>query len=392
MHRTQTYYQQDAYRTRASSLILAAEPLPGGGGRIAFEGTVFYPEGGGQPADRGTLTLPDGARLAVTDVHEKDGVIWHQVDVLPPAAVPGAEVTQQIDWDWRFDKMQQHTGEHILSGTLHRLFGAENVGFHIGSEAVRMDTSVPISPEGLLQAETEANRFVWQDLPVQILYPTPAELAGMTYRSKKEIVGQVRIVSIPGADVCACCGTHTAATGQVGLIKIVSAERYKGGMRLAVLCGARALAEMQAMQARQGEIVAELSAKPAETANAVRRVHAELAALKYTQYGLCTQLFDALAAAVVPGQDAVFTVPGLDPDGLHRLAVRLTEATGGLCAALTPTEKGCGYCLARREGDVRPLVKALNAAFAGRGGGKPAICQGSCAGQAQDVAAFLAGR
>ena len=114
MHRTQTYYQQDAYRTRASSLILAAEPLPGGGGRIAFEGTVFYPEGGGQPADRGTLTLPDGARLAVTDVHEKDGVIWHQVDALPPAAVPGAEVTQQIDWDYCLDGTA-FTSEHTKS-------------------------------------------------------------------------------------------------------------------------------------------------------------------------------------------------------------------------------------------------------------------------------------
>ena len=331
-------------------------------------------------------------RLTVTDVHEKEGVIWHTVETLPPEAVPGTPVEEQIDWAWRFDKMQQHTGEHILSGTLHRLFRAENVGFHIGSEAVRMDTSVPISPEGLLQAETEANRFVWQDLPVRVLYPSPEQLAHMTYRSKKEIAGQVRIVSIPGADVCACCGTHTAATGQVGLIKIVSAERYKGGMRLAVLCGARALAEMQAMQARQGEIVAELSAKPAETANAVRRVHAELAALKYTQYGLCTQLFDALAAAVVPGQDAVFTVPGLDPDGLHRLAVRLTEATGGLCAALTPTEKGCGYCLARREGDVRPLTKALNAACGGRGGGKPGICQGSCTADPETVARFLRGQ
>ena len=330
MQPTERFYEADAYRTAASSVITAARPLEGGGGLVALAGTVFYPEGGGQPADRGVLALPGGVRLTVTDVHEKEGVIWHTVETLPPEAVPGTPVEEQIDWAWRFDKMQQHTGEHILSGTLHRMFGAENVGFHIGSEAVRMDTSVPISPEGLLQAETEANRFVWQDLPVQILYPTPAELAGMTYRSKKEIAGQVRIVSIPGADVCACCGTHTAATGQVGLIKIVSAERYKGGMRLAVLCGARALAEMQAMQARQGEIVAELSAKPAETANAVRRVHAELAALKYTQYGLCTQLFDALAAAVVPGQDAVFTVPGLDPDGLHRLAVRLTEATGGL--------------------------------------------------------------
>ena len=389
MQPTERFYEADAYRTAASSVITAARTLEGGGGLVALAGTVFYPEGGGQPADRGVLALPGGVRLTVTDVHEKEGVIWHTVETLPPEAVPGTPVEEQIDWAWRFDKMQQHTGEHILSGTLHRLFGAENVGFHIGSEAVRMDTSVPISPEGLLQAETEANRFVWQDLPVQIFYPTPAELAGMTYRSKKEIAGQVRIVSIPGADTCACCGTHTAATGQVGLIKIIAAERYKGGMRLAVLCGARALAEMQAMQARQGEIVAELSAKPAETANAVRRVHAELAALKYTQYGLCTQLFDALAAAVVPGQDAVFIVPGLDPDGLHRLAVRLTEATGGLCAALTPTEKGCGYCLARREGDVRPLTKALNAACSGRGGGKPGICQGSCAAPPEAVEGFL---
>ena len=371
MQPTERFYEADAYRTAASSVITAVLPQADGGGLVALAGTVFYPEGGGQPADRGFLTLPDGTGLAVTGVHEKAGVIWHTVERLSPAAVPGAPVEAAIDWAWRFDKMQQHTGEHILSGTLHRLFGAENVGFHIGGEAVRMDTSVPISPEGLRQAETEANRF---------------------YRSKKEIAGQVRMVTIPGADVCACCGTHVASTGQVGLIKIVSAERYKGGMRLAVLCGARALAEMQAMQARQGEIVAELSAKPAETAAAVRRVHAELTALKYTHYGLCTQLFDALAAAVRPGQDAVLIVPGLDPDGLHRLAVRLTEATDGLCAALTPTDRGCGYCLARRDGDVRPLTKALNAACQGRGGGKPGICQGSCAADPETAAQFLRSR
>ena len=389
MQPTERFYEADAYRTAASSVITAARPLEGGGGLVALAGTVFYPEGGGQPADRGVLALPGGVRLTVTDVHEKEGVIWHTVETLPPEAVPGTPVEEQIDWAWRFDKMQQHTGEHILSGTLHRLFGAENVGFHIGSEAVRMDTSVPISPEQLRQAETEANRFVWQDLPVEVSYPSRAELARMTYRSKKEIEGQVRIVAIPGADVCACCGTHVASTGQVGLIKIIAAERYKGGMRLAVVCGARALAEVQAMQSRQSQIVAELSAKPAETANAVRRVHAELTALKYAQYGLCGQLFDALAAAADPAGDAIYIVPGLDPDGLHRLAVRLTEAAGGLCAALTPTDKGCGWCIARRAGDVRPLARALNAACAGRGGGKPGVCQGSCAAAPEAVAAFL---
>ena len=337
MQPTQKYYEADAYRREADAVILAAEPDGRGGGKLALDGTVFYPEGGGQPADHGTLTLPDGARLTVTDVHEQGGVIWHRVDALPDTAAPGTAVTGRIDWAWRFDKMQQHTGEHILSGILHQMFGAENVGFHIGSDAVRMDTSVPISAEGLREAELAANRIVWQNVPVLITYPTREELARMTYRSKKEIEGQVRIVTIPGADVCACCGTHTAATGAVGQIKILAAENYKGGVRLSIVCGERAL----------------------------------------------------LAAQVAPGADAIRIVPGLDPDGLHRLAARLSEATTGLCAALTANEKGTGYCLAQAGGDVRALTKALNTALNGRGGGKPGICQGSCAAAPEQVETFL---
>ena len=205
MQCTEKYFEADAFRTRAESVLLAAVPdSRTGGGLIALEGTVFYPEGGGQPADRGTLTLPDGTELAVTDVHEQDGILWHSVPSLPDTAVPGITVEEAIDWDWRFDKMQQHTGEHILSGILHRMFGAENVGFHIGAEAVRMDTSVPISAEGLRAAELEANRIVWQDVPVG------RELAAPTYRSKKEIEGQVRIVTIP-VPMCAPAAAPTPA-------------------------------------------------------------------------------------------------------------------------------------------------------------------------------------
>ena len=254
MQPTQKYYEADAYRTEAAGRILAAEPDGSGGGKIALDGTVFYPEGGGQPADRGTLTLPDGTVLHVTDVHEQGGVIWHTTDDLPETAAPGTAVQEALDWAWRFDKMQQHTGEHILSGILHQMFGAENVGFHIGTDAVRMDTSVPISAEGLREAELAANRIVWQNVPVCITYPTREELAALTYRSKKEIEGQVRIVSIPGADVCACCGTHTAATGAVGQIKILAAENYKGGVRLSIVCGERALLAAQAMRQRQADI------------------------------------------------------------------------------------------------------------------------------------------
>ena len=389
MQPTQKYYEADAYRREADAVILAAEPDGRGGGKLALDGTVFYPEGGGQPADHGTLTLPDGARLTVTDVHEQGGVIWHRVDALPDTAAPGTAVTGRIDWAWRFDKMQQHTGEHILSGILHQMFGAENVGFHIGSDAVRMDTSVPISAEGLREAELAANRIVWQNVPVLITYPTREELARMTYRSKKEIEGQVRIVTIPGADVCACCGTHTAATGAVGQIKILAAENYKGGVRLSIVCGERALLAAQAMRQRQADIGALLSAKPSETAHAVHRVYDEYTALKFTHFGLCSELFDALAAQVAPSADAIRIVPGLDPDGLHRLAARLSEATTGLCAALTANEKGTGYCLAQAGGDVRALTKALNAALNGRGGGKPGICQGSCAAAPEQVETFL---
>ena len=386
MQPTEKYFEADAYR------ILAIEPDGKGGGKAALDGTVFYPEGGGQPADRGTLTLADGTVLTVTDVHESAGVIWHTVASLPESVSAGAVVTEAIDWTWRFDKMQQHTGEHILSGILHRMFGAENVGFHIGSDAVRMDTSVPISAEGLREAELAANRIVWQDVPVVITYPTREELAALTYRSKKEIEGQVRIVTIPGADVCACCGTHTASTGAVGQIKILASENYKGGVRLSIVCGERALLAAQAMRERQADIGALLSAKPSETANAVHRVYDEYTALKFAHFGLCGQLFDALAAQVVPGEDALRIVPGLDPDGLHRLAVRLSEATTGLCAALTPNEKGTGYCLAQAGGDVRALTKALNAALNGRGGGKPGICQGSCAADPEQVLHYLQNR
>ena len=391
MQRTEKYYEADAFRREATGRILAVEPGKTGG-KLALDGTVFYPEGGGQPADRGTLTLADGTVLHVTDVHESEGVIWHTVDALPAGAVPGAEAAESIDWEWRFDKMQQHTGEHILSGILHAMFGAENVGFHIGSEAVRMDTSVPISAEGLREAELAANRIVWQDVPVLITYPTPEELTALTYRSKKEIAGQVRIVTIPGADVCACCGTHTATTGQVGQIKILASENYKGGVRLSVVCGQRALAEAQAMRARQADIGALLSAKSTETANAVHRVYEEYTALKFAHFGLCSQLFDTMAQLVTPGEDAIRIVNGLDPDGLHRLAVRLSEATSGLCAALTPTDKGTGYCLAQADGDVRALTKALNTALNGRGGGKPGICQGSCAATPEEAAEFLKNR
>ena len=377
---TEKLYDQDAHQAQFQATVLSCRPGKHGYD-VVLDRTCFYPEGGGQPGDTGVLS-----GIRVTDTHEAGGEIVHYCEA--PLA-EGQTVEGTIDYDRRFEFMQLHTGEHILSGVIHRRFGYENVGFHMGADFVTIDLSGMLTPEQVQSVEAEANEWIWKNVPVEVSYPDPEALKTIPYRSKKELTGQVRIVTIPGADVCACCGTHTAATGQVGQIKILTSENYKGGVRLSVVCGGRALREAQAMRSRQADIGALLSAKADQTAVAVHRVYDEYTALKFAHFGLCSQLFDALAAQLGPDETAIRTVPGLDPDGLHRLAARLSEATTGLCAALTPSEKGTGYCIARSGGDVRALTKALNAALNGRGGGKPGICQGSCAATPEQVEEFL---
>ena len=208
----------------------------------ALDQTAFYPEGGGQPCDLGLL----GGESVLAVRIDGEGVVWHRT---ARPLQPGQTVQGAIDWARRFDLMQQHTGEHILSGTLHRMFGAENVGFHIGSPWVRMDMSLPLTAAQLAEAEQAANRTVQADGAVRLLVSPPGELAALDYRSKKELSGPVRLVDAGGADLCACCGTHVSTAGQVGVIQIVSAQNYKGGVRLAVACGMRAAAELHALRA-----------------------------------------------------------------------------------------------------------------------------------------------
>ena len=351
---------------------------------VTLDRTAFYPEGGGQPADRGTL---GGAK--VLDVHEKGGEVVHSLSA--PLAV-GETVTGRVDLARRLEMSQQHTGEHILSGMLHAMFGAENVGFHIGQEFLTMDTSVPISDEELAEAEARANRVIWQDVPVQAVWHTREELAGLTYRSKKELEGPVRIVTVPGADCCACCGTHVERTGQVGMIKIIDRQNYKGGVRLFVVCGVRALWYFEAQRAEAAAIRATLSAKPGQLARAVQHQSLELEAARYRAVQAENELFAALADSVQPGEATILLRPNLGPDGLRRLCAALSERTDGLCAAFSPTETGTlAYALACTGpgADLRGLCKQLNQAFSGRGGGKPGFVQGSLTGEFEEVQAFL---
>ena len=220
---TEKLYYQDSYLSEFEAEVLSCVPK-GNKYEVVLSRTAFFPEGGGQTADTGVL-VSGQQRIQVLDVQEKDGVVLHETDGLLEA---GAVVQGELNFQERFLKMQEHTGEHIISGIVHRRFGYQNVGFHLGKEEVTMDYDGPLTEEELRQIEYEANRAVAENIPIVILEPSKEELPHIFYRSKMEIEGQVRIVQIPGYDSCACCAPHVKTTGSVGMIKITGAIRYKG--------------------------------------------------------------------------------------------------------------------------------------------------------------------
>lgn len=378
---TDKLYETDSYAQTFTATVTACTPVAGGFA-VVLDRTAFFPEGGGQPFDTGRL-----GNARVLAVHTDGEIITHTTDAPLPV---GAAVEGVLDWDRRLDAMQQHTGEHILSGTLHRLYGAENVGFHIGSPYVRMDTSIPLTAEQLAEAEAQANAAVRADTPVRCYVPDPDTLAHTEYRSKKELEGPVRLVEA-GGDRCACCGTHLARTGEVGLIKIVSSQHYKGGMRLAVACGQRAYDAVATGWADAEAAGRRLSAPVGSLEAAVTRLQGGEAQLKQRLADLQNALATACAAAAKPGVPCTLWAAGADGDGLRRIALAVAAETGAVCCALAPGGQGLAYALAAAPaGDVRSLCKALNQAFDGRGGGKPTFCQGSLArGSEAEIHAFL---
>ncbi|MDD4849190.1 MAG: alanyl-tRNA editing protein [Gemmiger sp.] len=368
---TRKRFEREPYLSQFTATVVDCRPAPGGGWLAALDETAFFPEGGGQPCDTGTL---GGAAVTAVEI-DPGGTIWHRVEA---ALAPGSRVAGRLDWPARFDHMQQHTGEHILSGLLHQLYGCENVGFHIGEPTVRMDLSISLTPAQLARAEDAANEIIQQNLPVHCFYPSPAALAHTEYRSKKAVDGPLRLVEIPHADCCACCGTHLATTGEVRLVKIITAARYKGGMRLAVACGARAVRSFCAEHSDVLAAGALLSAPPGGLAGAAGRLLENGTALHGQCAALEAALCDALAAAALPGQPRFLVVNGLESGGLRRACLAVCHKSGAACGVFAPGGQGWYYALAPAGGgDIRPFCQALNGAFGGRGGGKPGFCQGS---------------
>ena len=378
---TEKLYYADAFCKTFTASVLTCTPGKDGF-LVTLDRTAFYPEGGGQPADHGTL-----GPAAVTDVHEKDGVIFHTCD---RALAPGAAVEGTVDWDRRFDHMQQHSGEHILSGILCRRYRCDNVGFHLGADTVTIDYNVPLTWEQVLAAEAEANAVIWADRPAEITYPSPEELEALDYRSKKELTGQVRIVTFPEADCCACCGTHVLRAGQVGLVKVLSCQKFHQGVRLEILCGSRAVTYLSNVYEQARTAGQQLSVKPVELSIAVERLTAELTAVKARQAELEGRLIAGTAARYAGAGDVLLVEPPMQPDAARRLADAVARSCKGLAAVFAGAEDRYVYALVQSQGqDISPLVKSLNGSLHGRGGGRSGFAQGSVQASETEIRAFF---
>ena len=379
METEKLYYTQPKCR-ETQARVLGCTPVQNGW-EIVLDRTIFYPEGGGQPSDLGSI-----AQAHVLEVHERGGEILHLCDA---PLKPGSSADCRIDWARRFDLTQQHSGEHLVSGIVHARFGYENVGFHMGSEVITIDFSGELTQEQLTQIERAANEAVWADLPVRIWYPEPEELKLLPYRSKKELTGAVRLVQFGEIDLCACCGTHVERTGEIGLIKLLSAVRFHSGSRVEMLCGGRALSYLNRIYAQNREISGLLSAKMLETAEAARRLCAEAEQRKFRMNQTENALF-ALRAETMRGKgDVLLIEEPMQPDAVRRLADAVMQTCGGRCAVFAGDGENYKYAVAQKDGDVRTIVKELNAALCGRGGGKPAFAQGSAAASRAQIEAFF---
>lgn len=377
-------YDQDPCLREFTARVLSCETAENTW-QVTLDRTAFYPEGGGQPADRGTL-----GTAQVLDVHERGGVILHTCD--GPLEI-GSEAAGAVDWVRRFDHMQQHSGEHILSGILCADYHCDNVGFHLGADTVTIDYNAVISWEQALEAERRANEVIWADREVEIAYPAPETLAQMDYRSKKALTGRVRIVTFPGADCCACCGTHVTRAGQVGLVKILSCQKFREGVRLEILCGRRALSYLSQVYDGARSAARRLSVKPQSVDGAVERLELELSSLKEREARLEEQVFAALAAENAGRGDVLLLQSPMRPDSVRRLADAVARRCGGLAAVFAGEQDRYAYALVRADGgDLSGLVRELNRALRGRGGGKGGFAQGSVQAEQPEIAAFFAGR
>ena len=381
MSETRKLYYEDVYIKEFIARVLECRECKKGY-EIVLDQTAFYPEGGGQPCDLGTLDT-----VEVLDVQEKAGEIIHYTK---EAIEPGKEVTGKIDWDRRFDLMQQHSGEHIVSGLVHAAYGYNNVGFHMGSDVITVDLSGMLNEAQLAEIEAETNRKIWENSSVEIIYPEREELDKLDYRSKKELTGQVRLVRFPGSDLCACCGTHVTHTGEIGAVKLLTVENFHEGIRLTMICGKRVIDYLNMINDQNRQVSVQLSAKIGETAAAVARLQDENFRLK----GQLSHMFNELSAAESQKWEGAGSVllfyDGLEADQVRKMTDAVMQKCSGCCAVFSANGDGSyKYAIGELDGDLRQFTREMNEALNGRGGGKPFFVQGSVRASEEEIRQFF---
>ena len=381
MYETKKLYYEDVHKKEFTAKVLECRQGKKGY-EVILDQTAFYPEGGGQPGDTGSL-----GEAAVTDVHEKNGELIHYTY---RALEPGTEVQGQINWARRFDLMQQHSGEHIVSGLVHEAFGYDNVGFHMGSDVITIDFSGMLDEAQMAEIEAKANQIIWENQEVEIFYPSEEELKELEYRSKKELSGWVRIVRFPGADTCACCGTHVTRTGEIGMVKLLSVVKFREGVRMEMISGRRVLDYLNMVNEQNRQISVKLSAKMDKTAQAVARLQDENFALKGRVHSLEENFIVNEAAKWNDCENPLLFENGMEAGSVQKLADAVLQVCKGRCAVFSRNADGSyKYAMGEKDGDLRQFTKDMNAALNGRGGGKPFFVQGSVQASEKEIRAFF---
>ncbi len=383
---TEKLYDTDSYikefSCKVTSLYSDADIL-----YIETDRTAFFPEGGGQTSDRGTLGCAN-----VENVQIIEGKIYHFVENSEENVeffTIGKEINGRIDWKKRFSDMQQHSGEHLFSGIVNSLYGFNNVGFHLGTEVVTLDFDGFLTKEDVCKVELLVNKAVWDNLEVKVSFPSEEELKAIPHRSKKEIDGQIRLVEFPGVDICACCAPHVRRTGEIGIVQVISSEKYKGGTRVSILCGERALRDIRLKLDENHKVSVLMSSKEKETAQAVERIKKEKEALDYEITGLKRDILALKTSSLKDEKRIIIFDSSLKGKMLQDFTLSLMDKCSEFACCFCGEKDEYRYCLVSDKTELSPIAKALNDAFSGKGGGRGGIVQGSLRGAEKEIREFL---
>ncbi len=375
-------YDNDSHATAFEATVISCMKCDDGY-KTVLDRTLFFPEEGGQCADKGTI---DG--VEITHVELLGDTIFHYSQ--KPFEV-GKVVRGEIDYKTRFRNMQNHSGEHIICGIAHKLYGYENVGFHLGDDIVTMDLSGELTKEDVEKIEILANEAVARNMPVKTSYPTEEELKTMDYRAKGEIEGNVRIVEIGDVDACACCAPHVRFTGEIGIIKILNFERHRGGMRLTITCGLDAVKDYCHKHNINARISALLSVKQDETDKGVEKLLEDMNSLRGRLSEKTKQICELLAASVeATDKNVCLFCDDADADSLRLIANKLKDKTSAYGVALTgDDDNGYRYVIVTAAGEVSSFVKEANAALSGRGGGRGEMASGTFSAKREEIEKYF---